>query len=86
MNAHVPAELQGYYTVTRWDVGLADIALKVYDDATLWPKIWLASRDLLRDPAALTPGVRLRVPLEAPLTDEERAAAGEHMEGAAPRR
>lgn len=84
--ARVPAPLQGYYTVTRWDVGLADIALKVYDDATLWPKIWLASRDLVTDPSVLTPGVRLRVPLEAPLTAEERAAAAEHLEGAPPPR
>ena len=63
-----------WYTVTRWDVGLADIAGKVYGDSSLWPKIWLANRAKLDAPNKLRRGQRLRIPERAPLTPAEIAA------------
>jgi hypothetical protein len=63
-----------YYTVTRWDVSLVYVARAMYGDESLWPKIWLANLDQLRDPDVIRPGQRLRIPDKAPLTDEERAA------------
>lgn len=63
-----------HYTVTRWDVSLTSVARAMYGDESLWPKIWLANLDQLRDPDVIRPGQRLRIPDRAPLTDDERTA------------
>jgi hypothetical protein len=69
------------YTVTRWDIGLMDIARKVYDDASLWPKIWLANQDRVANPNVLRVGVLLLIPDKAPLTPDEIAARDAHLGG-----
>ncbi|HEX6965442.1 MAG TPA: carboxypeptidase regulatory-like domain-containing protein, partial [Gemmatimonadaceae bacterium] len=66
--------IQHSYTVTRWDVGLMQIARYMYGDASLWPKIWVANRFQLSDPNTIRPGQTLLVPDKAPLTLEEIAA------------
>lgn len=68
------ARIPHWYTVTRWDVGLVDIARKVYGNPRLWPKIWIANRDRLDSPDVIRAGQRLVIPYPAPLTREERAA------------
>lgn len=62
------------YTVTRWDISLMQIARYMYDDASLWPKIWVANRSQLPDPDKIYPGQTLVVPDKAPLTPQEIAA------------
>jgi hypothetical protein len=42
-------------TVTRWDVSLMHVARVLYDDARLWPKIWLANLDQISDPDVIHP-------------------------------
>jgi len=72
------------YTVTRWDVGLVYVARVMYDDATLWPKIWVANQHQLRDPDSIRPGQRLLIPDKAPLTAEEIAARLAYLAGKTP--
>jgi hypothetical protein len=67
------------YTVTRWDVGLALIALYVYNDASLWPKIWVANQFQLRDADIIRPGQKLLIPDKAPLTRSEIAARDAYL-------
>lgn len=69
-----PPAVTHHYTVTKHDVGMMAIARAVYGDPSLWPKIWLANLDKLKDPGLLHAGDRLRVPDKAPLTREEIAA------------
>jgi hypothetical protein len=69
------------YTVTRWDVGLAQIAIWVYGDVSLWPKIWVANRFQLRDPDTIRPGQVLLIPDKAPLTRAETAARDAYLAG-----
>ncbi len=38
-----------------------------------WPKIWFANRAQLDHPDRLVPGLRLVIPPDGPLTDQERA-------------
>ena len=38
------------------------IAQKVYQDATLWPRIYIANRDKIKDPDLIFPGQRLIIP------------------------
>lgn len=66
------------YVVQPGDRSLADVARLFYLDGALWPKLWLANRTVLSDPNRLVPGVRLRVPEQAPLTLEERAVLREY--------
>jgi len=63
------------YVVRDGDGDLAAIAWLVYRDGGLWPKLWLANRDVLQSPGRLPPGTELLVPPFAPLTREERDAA-----------
>ncbi len=63
------------YVVQEGDEGLTAIAWLVYRDGSLWPKLWLANRAVLRDPERLPAGVVLLVPPLAPLTPAEREAA-----------
>jgi nucleoid-associated protein YgaU len=66
-----PPVVSHHYTVTRHDVGLIAIARAVYGDASLWPKIWLANLDQMKDPSIIRAGQRLRIPDKAPLTRAE---------------
>lgn len=69
------------YTVQVTDVSLMNIARKVYGDAALWPKIWVANRDLIPDPDHIESGQVLVIPAAAPLTVEEREARAEYLRG-----
>lgn len=60
------------YVVEEGDRGLEAIAWFVYLDGSLWPKLWLANRDILSHPDDLRPGQVLRIPQKAPLTPAER--------------
>jgi nucleoid-associated protein YgaU len=66
------------YVVQPGDESLTAIAWLAYRDGTLWPKIWLANRDILPAPDRMEPGMELIIPPFAPLTHEERAAARQH--------
>ncbi len=50
-----------FYRVKKGD-SLAAIARRFYGTAEFWPKIYLANRDILRNPHQLTPGSYLRLP------------------------
>jgi nucleoid-associated protein YgaU len=41
---------------------LSKIAQKYYGDASLYPKIFQANRDVLNDPNKISPGQKLRIP------------------------
>jgi len=41
---------------------LSKIAQKYYGDASLYPKIFQANRDVLSDPNKISPGQKLRIP------------------------
>ena len=43
-----------------------------YDDAAKWPKIWFANRAQLDHPDRLVPGLRLVIPPDGPLTEQEQ--------------
>jgi hypothetical protein len=63
------------YVVREGDGDLVAIAWLVYRDGSLWPKLWLANRDILTSPDRLDAGTELLVPPFAPLTADERDAA-----------
>ncbi|HSU15179.1 carboxypeptidase regulatory-like domain-containing protein [Longimicrobium sp.] len=63
------------YVVREGDGDLVAIAWLVYRDGSLWPKLWLANRDVLQSPDRLSPGTELLIPPFAPLTSDERDAA-----------
>ncbi len=68
------------YVVGSWKRDrdcLWNIARKksIYDDAWLWPKIWQDNRDIIHNPDLISPGEKLKVPPEAPMTSQEKAAA-----------
>jgi len=71
------------YTVGTWAKDrdcLWNIAKKpkIYDNAFLWPKIWQANRDQIKNPDVIHPGQKLAVPPKADLTQEEKSAAREY--------
>lgn len=74
-------EESGIQDILTWDIyevqsrglGLMEVARRVYGDAFLWPKIFVANRDHLESPHLVRRGQRLRVPKKAPLTSEEQA-------------
>lgn len=55
--------LPPYYTVKRGET-LPQIAARpeIYNDQTLWPLIYRANRDQIRDPRFISPGQVLRIP------------------------
>ena len=55
------ADSAGAYTVVSGDT-LSKIAKHYYGDATLWPRIFEANRDVLSDPNRIFPGQVLRIP------------------------
>ena len=63
-----PVQLPSTYTVRRGET-LPQIAgrTEIYNDATLWPLIYRANRDQIRDPKQLWPGQVLTIPRRYPL-------------------
>ena len=71
------------YTVGTWAKDrdcLWNIAKKpkIYDNAFLWPKIWQANRDQIKNPDIIHPGQKLTLPPKADLTSEEKSAVREY--------
>jgi len=64
----VPVQLSSTYTVRRGET-LPQIAgrAEIYNDASLWPLIYRANRDQIRDPKRLWPGQVLTIPRRYPL-------------------
>jgi nucleoid-associated protein YgaU len=67
------------YTVGTWAENkdcLWNIAGKqeIYNDPNLWPKIWQANTDQIRNPDVIFPGQLLTLPLNAPKNAEELKA------------
>ena len=62
--------LPPYYTVKRGET-LPQIAARpeIYNDQTLWPLIYRANRDQIRDPRFISPGQVLRIPRNASRED-----------------
>jgi nucleoid-associated protein YgaU len=56
---------------------LATIAADTLGDPTLWPALYRANRDQIRDPARLYPGQKLAIPT---LSQEQREAARREAE------
>jgi hypothetical protein len=50
------------------------VARRVYGDASLWPKLWVANKEEVLVPGLIAPGQLLRIPPKAPLTAAERDA------------
>lgn len=50
-----------HYTVKKGDT-LSKIAEQFYGDKMLYPKIFEANRDVLKDPNKIKPGQKLRIP------------------------
>ena len=49
------------YEVVSGD-SLSKIAKREYGDAKLWPRIFEANKDLLKDPDKIFPGQKLKIP------------------------
>jgi nucleoid-associated protein YgaU len=49
------------YEVVSGD-SLSKIAKREYGDAKLWPRIFEANKDLLKDPDKIYPGQKLKIP------------------------
>lgn len=67
------------YTVGTWAENrdcLWNIAGKmdIYGDPFLWPKIWQANTDIIRNPDIIYPGWVLQIPPKAPKTASEKKA------------
>lgn len=67
------------YTVGTWAEDkdcLWNIAGKIdiYGDPFLWPKIWQANTDKIRNPDIIFPGQVLTIPVKGPKSDEEMKA------------
>ena len=70
---------EGTYTVGTWAKDrdcLWNISAKesIYSDPFMWPKIWQANTDQIRNPDIIQPGQVLRIPPAGPKTDEELRA------------
>jgi nucleoid-associated protein YgaU len=50
-----------YYEVKKGD-SLSKIAEQYYGDPMLYPRIFEANRDVLKDPNKIKPGQKLRIP------------------------
>lgn len=64
------------YTVGTWAENrdcLWNIASKteIYSDPMLWPKIWQANKDIIRNPDIIFPGQELTLPDKGPKTSDE---------------
>jgi len=47
---------------------------EIYNDALLWPKVWQANTEIIRNPDVIFPGQRLTLPVAAPKTSDEMKA------------
>lgn len=47
---------------------------EIYSDPMLWPRIWQANLDKIKNPDIIQPGWSLKVPANAPLNDDEKRA------------
>ncbi|MBL7991845.1 MAG: hypothetical protein JNN25_10440 [Candidatus Kapabacteria bacterium] len=66
----------GSYTVGTWAENrecLWNISARneIYDDAFLWPKIWVANKGIIRNPDIIYPGQEFQIPAKAEKTSEE---------------
>lgn len=64
------------YTVGTWAEDrdcLWNIAgkIEIYSDPFMWPKIWQANKDIIRNPDIIHPGQVLQIPEKSPKTSEE---------------
>lgn len=66
-----PTRRPGFHVVSATDRNLENVAIWIYGDVGLWPKLWLANKATLTSPNALKPGMILIVPPRAPLTTAE---------------
>jgi hypothetical protein len=62
---------QSFYVVGKADRTLENIALIIYGESALWPKLWLANRHQLAHPDEVRAGTFLVIPLKSPLTSAE---------------
>ncbi|MFY8161229.1 MAG: hypothetical protein ACOVNU_07850 [Candidatus Kapaibacteriota bacterium] len=67
------------YTVGTWAENrdcLWNIAgkIEIYGDPMLWPKIWQANKEIIRNPDIIHPGQVLTLPEKAPKNDDEMKA------------
>lgn len=67
------------YTVGTWAENrdcLWNIAgrAEIYADPMLWPRIWQANIEQIKNPDLIQPGWTLKVPANAPLNDDEKRA------------
>ncbi len=65
----VAATPSGFHDVRVGDT-LATIAARTLGDPWLWPALYRANRDQIRDPARLHPGQRLEIPTLSPAQRE----------------
>ena len=56
-----PAQSARTYTVVKGD-SLSKIAKRVLGDASLWPRIYEANRNIIKDPDLIHPGQVLTIP------------------------
>ena len=73
------AESEEHYVVRSWSKYrdcLWNISKKkqIYDSPFLWPKIWQANRDQIKDPDLIRVGERLKIPPSGGLTMMEKRA------------
>ncbi|HTR80957.1 MAG TPA: LysM peptidoglycan-binding domain-containing protein [Bacteroidota bacterium] len=73
------AESEEHYVVRSWSKYrdcLWNISKKkkIYDSPFLWPKIWQANRDRIKDPDIIHVGQRLMIPPPGSLTTAEKSA------------
>ena len=65
----VAAKPSSFHDVRDGDT-LATIAALTLGDPSLWPALYRANRDQIRDPARLHPGQRLEIPTLSPAQRE----------------
>jgi nucleoid-associated protein YgaU len=68
--ALVAATPSAFHEVRAGDT-LTEIAARTLGDPSLWPALYRANRDQIRDPARLYPGQRLEIPSLSPAEREE---------------
>jgi len=66
----VAAAAPGVFHDVRHGETLATIAAATLGDPSLWPALYRANRDQIRDPARLYPGQRLEIPTLSPAERE----------------
>ncbi len=66
----VAASAPATFHDVRYGDTLATIAAMTLGDSALWPALYRANRDQIRDPARLYPGQRLEIPTLSPAERE----------------